>query len=90
MSRPGLCPAASIAVRISSIASFDEAMSGEAPLVAHARREALLPEDPLQRVKDLGAGPQGLRERREPNRADHELLGVEKIVGVRAAVDDVH
>ena len=62
----------------------------KAPLVAHARREPLLLEDPLQRVKDLDAGPQGLGERREPDRADHELLGIEQIVGVRAAIDDVH
>ena len=43
-----------------------------------------------QRVKDLDAGAQRLGEGREADRADHELLRVEPVVGVGAAVDHVH
>ncbi len=44
----------------------------------------------LQRVEDFGSDPHGLRERGRGNRQDHELLEVDRIVRVRAAVDDVH
>ena len=35
-------------------------------------------------------GPERLRERRQPGRDEHELLDVEPVVGVGAAVDHVH
>ena len=63
---------------------------GEAALVAEAGREALLLQHRLERVVDLRAGAQRLRERRRPDRRDHELLDVDVGVGVRAAVEDVH
>ena len=44
----------------------------------------------LQRVVDLGADPQALRERRRADRDHHELLEVDAVVGVRAAVQHVH
>ena len=44
----------------------------------------------LQRVVRLGAPAQCLGERRRADRHDHELLHVDGVVGVDAAVDDVH
>ena len=44
----------------------------------------------LRRVEDLGADPQRLGEGSAPAGNDHELLEVERVLGVRAAVDDVH
>jgi hypothetical protein len=44
----------------------------------------------LQRVEHLGAHPQALGERRRAGGHDHELLEVDLVVGVRAAVEDVH
>src|SRR5262249_60443434 len=44
----------------------------------------------LQVVEHLDAGTQPVGEVVEPERDDHELLDVEVVVGVRAAVDDVH
>ena len=62
----------------------------EAALVAARRAEAGVVQRLLQRVEDLGAHPQALRERRRARRHDHELLEVDLVVGVRAAVEDVH
>ena len=45
---------------------------------------------PLRRVEDLGAHPQALREGGRAHRHDHELLEVDLVVGVRAAVEHVH
>jgi hypothetical protein len=47
-------------------------------------------QDLLQRVEDLRAVAQRLAQRRRADRQDHEFLDVEAVVGVRAAVDDVH
>jgi hypothetical protein len=44
----------------------------------------------FQRVEDLGAHAQGFGEVRRADRRDHELLDVDRIVGMRAAVEDVH
>ena len=41
-------------------------------------------------MEHLGAAAQRLAERRRADRHDHELLQVEVVVGVRAAVDHVH
>ena len=62
----------------------------EAALVADARREASLVEQPLERVIALDAHPQRLGERRCAGRHEHELLEVERVLRMRAAVDDVH
>jgi hypothetical protein len=43
-----------------------------------------------QRVENLRATTQGLGESRSPNRHDHEFLKIDRVVGVDAAVDDVH
>ena len=41
-------------------------------------------------MEDLGPGPQGFREALGTHRKEHELLDVDRIVGVGAAVDHVH
>ena len=43
-----------------------------------------------QRVEDFGAGAQRLGEARHAGRHDHEFLEVDRIVGMHAAIDDVH
>ena len=62
----------------------------EAALVADRRAEPALAERLLERVEDLRARAQRLRERRRADRHDHELLEVDGVVGVRAAVEHVH
>ena len=47
-------------------------------------------QDLLERVVGLGAPAQRLGEGRRADRHDHELLEVDVVVGVRAAVEDVH
>ena len=44
----------------------------------------------LQRMEDLGAAAQRFGEGLRPDRHHHELLEVDRIVGVGAAVEDVH
>ena len=44
----------------------------------------------LQRVVDLGADAHAIGEARRAGRNDHELLKVDLVVGVRAAVEDIH
>jgi hypothetical protein len=46
--------------------------------------------DLLQGMEYLGAGAQRLGKRRQSLGDDHELLEVERVVGVRATIDDVH
>ena len=41
-------------------------------------------------MKDLGPAPQRFAEGRRADRHDHEFLEIDAIVGVRAAIDDVH
>ena len=62
----------------------------EAALVADAGRQATLLQHPLQRVVRLDAPAQRLAEARRADRHDHELLEVDVVVGVHAAVQDVH
>ena len=59
-------------------------------LVADRGRQPLGVEQLLQRVEHLGAAAQRLAEALGADRDDHELLHVEAVVRVRAAVDDVH
>src|SRR5438094_47495 len=61
----------------------------EAALVADAGLEAAIVEHPLERVVDLGAHAQRLGEALRPGRNDHELLEVDRVVRVDAAVDHV-
>jgi hypothetical protein len=49
----------------------------------------LIVEDSLKSVVDLNAGAEGLAEVVEAPRLDHELLEVDGVVGVLAAVQDV-
>ena len=62
----------------------------EAPLVADRGDQAPLLQQRLELVEGLGAHAQRLGEVRGAGRDDHELLDVEVVVGVPAAVDDVH
>src|SRR5580765_1766520 len=62
----------------------------EATLVADQGREAALREQLLQRVVDLDTDPEPVGERVGAGGDDHELLQVDRVVRVRAAVDHVH
>ena len=62
----------------------------EAAFVADRSGHALGIDQRFQLLKDLGAAAQGLAERLRADRHDHQLLHVEVVVGVRAAVDHVH
>ena len=62
----------------------------EAALVSHGRGEPAVVEGALQGVEDLHSDAEALREARRPHRHDHELLEVDLVVGVRAAVQHVH
>ena len=44
----------------------------------------------LQRVEDLGAAAQAFGEGRRADRHDHEFLEIDRVVGMGAAVQDVH
>lgn len=61
----------------------------EPTLVAETRGQALLLEDGLERVVDLGAPAQRLTEGLGADRRDHELLDVDVGVGVGATVQNV-
>ena len=91
MSAPGVRPASSIASTSSCTASSLEPRSGANPPsspTAVVRPRSC--EDPLERVVGLGAPPQRLGEAGRPERHDHELLEVDVVVGVGAAVEHVH
>ena len=62
----------------------------EAAFVADAGSQAAILQDLLERVVDLGAHAQTLGERGRAYRHDHELLQVDVVVRVHAAVEDVH
>ena len=65
-------------------------IGGEAAFVADVRGELLGLEHLLEVVKHLAAAADGVAETLDAQRHDHELLHVDGVVGVRAAVDDVH
>jgi hypothetical protein len=65
-------------------------VGGEPTFVADAGCQAPGLEDLLERMEDLSPGPERLRERGEASRHDHELLDIDRGVGVLAAVEDVH
>ena len=62
----------------------------EAALVADGRVVPGILEQLLQRMEHLRSGAQSLAEALGPDRQDHELLDVQRVVGVGAAIDDVH
>ncbi len=61
----------------------------EAALVADPGREPAFAQDALELVVDLDADPQALGEARGAHGHDHELLQVDRVGGVGAAVDHV-
>ena len=65
-------------------------VGSEAALIADGGREPLLLQHLLQRVVGLRADPQRLGERGRADRHDHELLQIDRVGRVHAAVDDVH
>ena len=65
-------------------------VGGEAALVAHAAAQAGLVQHALKGVVDLGTPTQALGKARGAHRHDHELLEVHVVVGMHAAVEDVH
>ena len=62
----------------------------KAAFVADGGGVAFLVEQFLQCVEHLGAAAQGFAESGSADRHDHEFLDVQAVVGVLAAVDDVH
>jgi hypothetical protein len=62
---------------------------GEPALVADGGGRLAALEERLERGVDLGAAAEALGERRGADRRDHELLDVEAVVGVGAAVQHV-
>ena len=62
----------------------------EAAFVADIGVVAGLLELALQRVEDLRAAAQRFGKARRAHRHDHEFLEVDRVVGVDAAIDDVH
>ena len=62
----------------------------EPALVADAGCKTTLVQDALERMEDLRPDAQALGERLRAGRHDHELLQVERVLRVRAAVDHVH
>ena len=65
-------------------------VGGKAALVAHAAAQAGLVQHALEGVVDLGAPTQALCKARSAHRHDHELLEVNVVVGMHAAVENVH
>jgi len=65
-------------------------VGGEAALVAHVGAHAFALEDLAEVVEHLGAHAEGFGEGGGSDGHDHELLEVDAVVGVAAAVEDVH
>src|SRR5690606_15713699 len=63
---------------------------GEAALIADIRIVAGLSELLLQGVEHLGSAAESFPETLGADRHDHEFLDVYRVVGMAAAVDDVH
>ncbi len=62
----------------------------EPALVAHVGAEMGVMQPLAQGVEDFRAHPHRLGDRAGADRLDHELLDVDRVVGVPPAVDDVH
>ena len=65
-------------------------IGGKAAFVAYRRADAFVMQNFLERVEDFRAVAQGFAKAGRTQRNDHQLLQVEVVVGVLAAVDDVH
>ena len=74
----------------SSASSIRLEVRSEAAFIAHRSRIAALLQHALQRVENLGAPAQRFGKFLRAVRHNHELLRIHGIVGVRAAVQDVH
>ena len=86
-----MSPTASIASTSSWTASSFDARSGaKPPSSPTAVDRPAVGQQLLERVVGLGAPAQRLGEARRAERHDHELLQVDVVVGVRAAVEHVH
>ena len=62
----------------------------EAAFIAHRRVVALRLEFALQRVEDFGTPAHGFGNAAGTHRHHHEFLHVDRVIGMGAAVDDVH
>ena len=62
----------------------------KAAFVANRRAEPLVVEHLLERVEDFAATADRVAKPLDAQRHDHELLHVDRVVGMLAAVDDVH
>ena len=62
----------------------------EATLITHRGAQATAFKYRLQAMENFSPGAQGFRERIKTDREHHELLHVDVVIGVSAAVDDVH
>ena len=65
-------------------------VGGEAALVADIGAVAGVVQRLFQGVEDLGAHADGVGHAGGADRLDHEFLDVDWVVGVLAAIDDVH
>ena len=65
-------------------------VGGKATFVTHSHTHAFVVHDFLQSVKYFGTVTHGFAKAGCAYRNDHELLQVEVVVGVGAAVDDIH
>ena len=91
MSWPGLKPAASIALTAIVERRLGRGQVGrEAAFVADVGVEPGLLELALERLEHFRTPAHRLAQARRAERHDHEFLEVDRIVGVHAAVDDVH
>ena len=62
----------------------------ETAFIADSRRQAAGIDELLERLEGFSAATQRFTERRSADRHNHEFLQVEVVVGMRAAIDDVH
>ena len=89
-SRPGVYPAVGDGLHEQGKDVFRAGdVGGEAALVAEAGGVALVVQELLQRGVGLRPGADGLGDGWGAERGDHELLEVQAVRGVHAAVDDV-
>ena len=63
---------------------------GKAALVADGGAHALVMDDFLEGVEHFSTPAQGFTKARCAHGNDHEFLDIERVVGVRAPIDDVH
>ena len=91
ISSPGLYPALRDGFE-HDFDGFDVRLHGrrEAAFVADGGVVAALLEHAFQRVEHFDAPAQRFRKRRRAHGHDHEFLEVDVVVGVSAAVEDVH